>query len=69
MGLYCPLPYIPTAYACVTEPCYCTAAATGAVYCSMVASIVAGAVVVVKVTAYYCCGYVVAAGKVSTAVL
>ena len=43
--------------------------ATGVVYCSVVASIVAGAVVVVNVTAYYCCGYMVVAGEVSTAVL
>ena len=35
----------------------------------MVASIVAGMVMVVEVAAYYCCGYMVAAGKVSTAVL
>ena len=69
MGHDCPLPDAPTLYACVTKPCYSTAVATGAVYCGMIASIVVGAVAVVKVAAYYCYGYMVVAGKVSIAVL
>ena len=69
MGLDCPLPDAPTPYACATAPCYWTAAATGAVCCGVVASVVAGMVAVVKVAAYYCYGYMVAAGEVSTAVL
>ena len=56
-------------YVCATEPCYWTAVATGVFYCGMVASIVAGTVTVVEVAAYYCCGYMVAADEVSTAVL
>ena len=69
MGLDCPLPNAPPPYACATAPCYWTAVATGAVCCSMVARAVAGMVAVVEVMAYYCYGYMDAAGKVSTAVL
>ena len=43
--------------------------ATDAVCCGMVASAIAGTVAAVEVMVNYCCGCMVATGKVSTAVL